>query len=75
MTPPGFFTTNGQTELCRNGTFRAGWQPAAEASECTPCGEGVMAERADGVTLYDAVTGAAREVAVATSAQHCCKCV
>lgn len=62
-----------QTELCPNGTFREGWKPAAEATECTPCGDGVMADRADGVTLFDAVTGAPREVAVSTNQRHCCK--
>lgn len=74
VTPPGFYTANGQTQQCPDGSFRPNWLPAAEAANCTACGEGLQATKSDGVTVHDIVSGQPRDILVMTRAEDCCKC-
>jgi hypothetical protein len=71
VTPPGFFTANEQTLVCPAGHYRAGWLPAAQASECRPCGDGVRAAQTDSITLFDPATGAQRQLPVTSSNSDC----
>jgi len=73
VTPPGYFTAGGTTQPCPAGWFRADWKPATEASNCTRCGVGVLADKTDRVTAYILANGTAVEVAVTTSTDDCCE--
>lgn len=72
VTPPGYYTTGGQTLQCANGSFRADWK--ATADTCITCGEGVQADKTDRVTSYNIITNAATQIPVTTSTSDCCKC-
>jgi hypothetical protein len=73
VTPPGHYTSGQDTLPCPNGEFRPDWKPAAEAGSCTPCGDGLKADKTDSVIAYNLVTYAQEHVAVTTSATDCCK--
>ena len=75
VTPPGYYTSNGTTQPCPDGSFRADWKPAAEASSCTLCGVGVLADKTDRVTKYNLVSGVPQEIPVTTSSDDCCECI
>jgi hypothetical protein len=72
VTPPGYFTVNGATSACPNGSFRADWKPAAQAASCTPCGEGVQGLKTDRLVIY-LDNGTTVEVPVMSSADDCCE--
>lgn len=74
LTPPGFYTADGQTKQCPPGSFRADWQPAGQATSCASCGQGVLADATDRVTKYPVGSTDPQEIAVSTSSQDCCKC-
>lgn len=76
VTPPGHYTAGDKTLPCPTGptgSYRAGWAAGPNATSCVSCAEGMLADKLDVVVLYDTVTGAASEVAVATHPEHCCK--
>lgn len=72
MTPPGYFTANGATNICPEGHFRDGWLPPDQASACIPCGMGVKADRNDRVVQY-LPNGTEVQIAVTTSSADCCE--
>lgn len=72
LTPPGHFTAGGVTSKCPAGFFRAAWKPAAEATSCTACGEGVKADATDRVTQYNILDPTqSTAVNITTSADDC----
>lgn len=73
VTPPGHFTSGGETKLCPSGSYRADWKPPAEAASCRSCGEGVFTDRTDVVVKWDPLTYVATEVAITTAPEDCCE--
>jgi hypothetical protein len=73
-TPPGHFTADGKTSKCPEGSYRADWKTAGQATACVACGEGVLALATDTVTKYARGGNKTLEVAVTSSAEDCCKC-
>ena len=71
MTPPGYKTVGGETVPCGPNEFRDGWVSAGRATSCSSCGSGARMDKSDAVLAYDPETGAATEVAVATTADFC----
>lgn len=73
VTPPGFYTANGQTQQCPDASFRAGWKTADRADACTPCGQGVLAEKTDRLTVFDPITYAPSFINITTDSEDCCE--
>lgn len=71
QTPPGFYTTAGETVKCPPHSYRADWKPAGQATECVRCGQGVLAEATDWVTKLGFGGNVSQEVAVSTSPEDC----
>jgi hypothetical protein len=71
VTPPGYKTVGGATVPCGANEFRDGWASAGQATSCSSCGSGVLVDASDVVLSYDPDSGAATEIAVATSAEFC----
>jgi hypothetical protein len=74
VTPPGFYTSNGTTQLCPAGSFRANWTTGSAAAACQSCGEGVRADKTEQLAVYSLANNTQSFVAVATSPNSCCKC-
>lgn len=70
-TPPGHFTADGKTSKCPEGSYRADWKTAGQATACVACGEGVLALATDTVTKYARGGNKTLEVAVTSSAEDC----
>lgn len=75
MTPPGFYTANGNTSKCPAGSYRgdAEWVPADEATSCYSCGEGVFSTTTESIEVYDPVTEQMTNLDVMTGPTGCCK--
>lgn len=72
-TPPGFFTADGTTQPCPDGSYRAGW--SASAPSCKPCGlEVVKAAKTDFISIFSLVNNTESFLPVTTSSQDCCEC-
>lgn len=72
VTPPGYYTVEGVTLPCHDHTYREGWVPAAQAGNCTSCGEGVLAEKTDRLVQYFSNNSDVL-LPVTSSAQDCCE--
>lgn len=74
VTPPGFYTSDGMTQPCPEGAFRADWVPREQAPACTPCGVGLKADKTGRITqiLPD---GTEVLLAITLSADDCCECL
>lgn len=73
MTPPGFKTVNGATVQCGDNEFRTDWKPAAEAANCSSCGQGVYAYKTERVSLFDIATNNETQIPVTSSSDDCCE--
>lgn len=72
VTPPGFYTANGVTQQCPDASFRSGWKKG-DAESCTPCGQGVLAEKTDRLTVFDPITYQPSLVNITTDSEDCCE--
>jgi hypothetical protein len=72
VTPPGYYTVEGVTLPCPDHTYREGWVPAAQAGNCTSCGEGVLADKTDRLVQYFSNNSDVL-LSVTSSPQDCCK--
>jgi hypothetical protein len=70
-TPPGFFTADGSTQPCPDGSYRAHWSP--NAPSCQPCGQGVKAVKSDYISVFSLVNNTESFLPVTTSSQDCCE--
>lgn len=75
VTPPGHFTAGGVTSICPEGSFRADWVPPIQATACEFCGDSVLGDKSDRITVLDPVTGASSLLPVQTTAGDCCEFV
>lgn len=73
VTPPGHFTAGGVTSICPDGSFRADWVPPIQAAACEDCGDSVLGDKSDRITVWDPVTGASSLLPVQTTAGDCCE--
>lgn len=73
VTPPGHYTSGGSTQICPDGSFRADWLPAQQATACTSCGSGVQGDKSDRLTVYNMTTGTTSLLPVMTTGGDCCE--
>jgi len=62
--------------MCPDNTYRPDWKAptSPDASSCTSCGMGVLADKSDRVTVYNPVTYEPELLPITTGPEDCCKC-